>query len=122
MDNVEREFASVTQDGPESIVKHEIVWIEHATVGEVAKMPHACATLVGWVRIVRGAMKLCISVFLIAQDTESSTLTLANANAIPNGLEGIATSLFVAWIVAPMANVWDPHVSVPQNGKAPDVI
>lgn len=122
MDNVEREFASVTQDGPESIVKHEIVWIEHAMAGALAKMPHAFATLVGWVRIVRGAMKLCISVFLIAQDTESSTLTLANANAIPNGLEGIATSLFVAWIVAPMANVLDPPVSAHQNGKDPDVI
>ena len=71
----------------------EIVWIEHATAGALAKMPHAFATLVGWVQIVRGAMKLCISVFLIAQDTESSTLTLANANAIPNGLEGIATSV-----------------------------
>ena len=64
--------------------------------GALAKTPHAFATLVGWVRIVRGAMRLCISVFLIAQDTESSTLTLANANAIPNGLEGIATSVSIA--------------------------
>ena len=70
-----------------------IVWIEHAMAGALAKTPHAFATLVGWVRIVRGAMRPCISVFLIAQDTESSTLTLANANAIPNGLEGIATSV-----------------------------
>ena len=30
--------------------------------------------------------------------------------------------LFVAWIVAPMASVWDPHASVLQNGKALDVI
>ena len=71
----------------------EIVWIEHATAEVLAKTPHAFATSGGWVRIVKGAMKLCISVFLIARDTESSTLTLANANAIPNGLEGIATSV-----------------------------
>ena len=56
-------------------------------------MPHAFVTSAGWVQIVKGAMKPCISVYLIAQDTESSTLTLANANAIPNGLEGIATSV-----------------------------
>ena len=62
----------------------------------VAKMPHAFVTLAGWVQIVKDAMKPCISVYLIAQDTESSTLTLANANAIPNGLEGIATSVSIS--------------------------
>ena len=56
----------------------------------LAKMPLAFATLAGWARIVSGAMKPYISVSLIALDTESSTLTLANAIAIPNGREETA--------------------------------
>ena len=73
----------------------EIVWTEHAMEKAFAKTPHAFVTLAGWVQIVSSAMKPFISVFLIALDTESSTSTLANVNAILNGLEETVTSVSI---------------------------